>query len=198
MKPKDIDQQVDNELQILVDIFWKDIYIGGSFARFLAIPEMNTWNDIDIFIIGGRRQATWCMENLIKQNFKIVENSTEGYDISRYKIPQQEKLLKIVGNWSKVNYDLIFLSYKDIKTLAIEGTASTLSRIYIPIGVDKRSISNSPEDIYKSLPLISKDAVITLLGGQCNIDTKKATQQHLDKIYQLCDIYNIVQHRSDI
>jgi len=156
--------------------FFKEMYVGGSYATYKALRSNLEYGDIDIFILEPRRFESWALDIILNAHFDSVEH----FDMWQYyKIKNQYKYITCMKDG--VQFDLIFL---DIEAWQLDDiTASDLSKIYYHITYNEKILC---------LERSARNVLVRLLVDEvCEVDPTQATEQHLEKIKKRCKLLDI-------
>lgn len=153
--------------------FFRDIYIGGSYAtaKITRLPVYTENSDIDIFILGPRIIESWALNEILLMHFDTIIFS-QSMD---YKIPKQFK--RISAYKQGIKYDLIFVD-TDIDNLIEYGVATTFSRFFLEVTYAKTILIPIKNTLVRAA--LSN---ILLLNTVYLINKDVATIDHVEKIH---------------
>lgn len=161
------------------------VYVGGSFARHLILPDLGLYNDVDVFILGVRRSEVWVTHKLMQSLFDHAENmigyendGTEGTDNPLYMLEHQHG--RFVCTLGDVTFDIIFLD-DTINNLIVNQTASSLSKFYAEVTYDSKDMLHIVDH-----PDARKAVGDLIISRVCELESGKGTKLHIHKIERIC------------
>ena len=123
-----INMSLDSELvdHVLPKLrgYFRELYVGGSYATYKALKSDIKPNDVDIFILGPKRLETWALKQILETIFDEV--FAEGDNPDYYKIEGQYKRAQCFIGPHK--FDLIFVD-QTIENLITKQTAADISKM---------------------------------------------------------------------
>jgi len=173
---------IDNIVRVAVSQlrgYFRNIYIGGSYAANKIAFPLLPYNDIDIFILAPRDIEDWAMQNILLSIFDTVAANAKG--TAEYKIKYQYKRYKCTKDGIK--FDIILLN-TDFNGL-LESTASDLSKLYLEVSYGEKMLYPcTDEDTCKTICNL-------LLKKLCIVYVDQCTKDHLHKIFDRCNLLGL-------